>query len=129
MNRREIARQIATEFVNEVNARTFCNRCGAQPIEWHREEHEGKPNSRVSSLRTQGSTIARIQREMDLCEPLCRRCHMKEDGRGIRLHLAGPYQKGQTYVDPKPCINCGKLAKPTRRKMCNHCYLKHMGIR
>lgn len=112
-----------------MNGRTVCERCGAPGIEWHREEHEQRPNARVSSLRTQGAPITRIQAEMDLCTPLCRSCHMAVDGRGERLHQAAPYRKGQSYVDPKPCVNCGKLTKPTRRGRCNHCYIKHMGIR
>lgn len=127
--RRLINRKIATEFVESVNQTTFCNRCGAQPIEWHREEHEKHPNWRVSSLRTQGRSIARIKREMDLSEPLCRTCHMKTDGRYEFMQTAGPYEKGKTYTPPLPCIKCGRLAKPRRRERCNHCYIKYMGIR
>lgn len=127
--RRQRGRKAATAFVEAINSVTFCARCGAQPIEWHRPEHEEKPNSRVSSLRAQGQSIKRIWSEMQLCTPLCRSCHMKEDGRGEILQRNRPYQKGETYVPPRPCERCGKPAKPTRRGMCWTCYIKAMGIR
>jgi deoxycytidylate deaminase len=127
--RRPEARRIATAFVEAVAAKTYCAHCGAQPVEWHHPEHPEKPHFRVSSLRAQGNTIARIQREMDRCTPLCRSCHMREDGRLELLRTAGPYKKGVTYVPPKPCVECGKLTKPTRRGRCQWCYAKFMGIR
>ena len=128
-SRRMRARAVATEFVSNINASTVCSSCGAQPIEWHREEHEQKPNSRVSSLRTQGGSIARIQQEMDLCVPLCRSCHMKVDGRLNRLRQASPQKKGQIYVDPSPCSCCLRLAKPLRKGLCTGCYNHHSGLR
>ncbi len=127
--RRALARIIATKFVSEVNAGTNCTKCGKKPIEWHREYHEEHPNSRVSSLRAQGCSVQRIKNEMALCEPLCRSCHMMDDGRLQILKETQPYQKGQTYVDYQPCKECGKLTKPLRRGFCNYHYIKFMGIR
>jgi hypothetical protein len=118
---REERRVVATLFVDAVNARTVCAHCGAQPVEWHREEHVAKPNARISSLRTQGASLQRIRAEMDLCTPLCRPCHMIEDGRLDALRAAAPYQKGQTYVPPEPCIDCGRPFKPLRRGRCWSC--------
>lgn len=114
-------RVIATEFVTEVNSQTHCAHCDGQPIEWHREGHEQQPNARVSSLRTQGSSIERIQREMDVCMPLCRSCHMKEDGRSVALRSAAPHQKGQLYVVARSCDRCGRMAKPLRKGNCWSC--------
>ena len=127
--RRIECREIATAFVNEVNARTVCAECGDQPVEWHNDDHPEYPNKRVSSLRTQGASIQRIQAEMDRCTPLCRLCHMKADGRLDALRSSQPHQKGQIYVPPQPCSDCGRPAKPLRRGRCNHCYVKMMGIR
>lgn len=121
--------RLATEFVNEINGRTKCKRCGDQPIEWHRELHELNPNSRVSSLRIQGASISRIQKEIELCEPFCRRCHMEIDGRMKKLKDNQPYQKGKTYVPRLPCSCCGKLSKPLRNGMCSGCDNHHSGRR
>ena len=122
-------RAIATAFLAEVNARTVCAHCGKQPVEWHNPDHVNHSNARVSSLRTQGASIARIKQELEVCTPLCRTCHMVEDGRMGSLRNNQPYQKGKAYVSPKPCTDCGKMTKPTRRGRCNHCYIKFTGIR
>lgn len=117
-------RTLASNFVSSLNTVTKCVKCGDQPIEWHREEHEKYPNSRVSSLRTQGASIDRIKKEIKLCTPLCRRCHMKEDGRLVRLKANQPYQKGKVYVGKQKCKNCPKKQKPLRKGMCYTCYEK-----
>ena len=126
-NKRVINRAIATEFVSSVNSKTFCAYCGKQPIEWHHADHPNQPNARVSSLRTQGASITRIQLEMDRCTPLCRTCHMIEDNR--MANLTGVYKKGVIYVGPKPCICCSRSVRPTRRGMCTGCYNHHQGLR
>lgn len=127
--RRAKRREAATRYVTEVANKTSCARCGARPVEWHHEDHPNRPNHRVSSLRTQGASVERIEQEMKRCAPLCRSCHMQVDGRIEALRKNQPYQKGQTYVPPKPCVECGKLAKPTRRGRCYSCYNRLMGIR
>lgn len=126
--RRIKARRIATEFVSAVNAITHCANCGKQPIEWHRKEHEEHPNWRISSLRVQGNTIARIKREMELCVPYCRSCHMEMDGRKKELQISKPNQKGISHP-LKPCYECGKLYKPLRKGMCSGCYNNATGLR
>lgn len=123
--RRLRARKIATRFVKSINKFTKCQFCGKQPIEWHRKEHVEHSNWRVSSLRTQGCSIQRIKAEMALCAPLCRSCHMKEDGRGAILHASQPYQKGCVYVTVLPCSICKKLHKPLRKGLCYNCYERH----
>jgi len=77
-------------FVHAINARTVCAHCGAQPVEWHNPEHviRNRSSYRIGSLASRTVSIATIQAEMDRCTPLCRRCHMAEDGRLARLRQA-----------------------------------------
>lgn len=126
--KRWVNRQKATEFLQIINQKTFCSNCGKQPIEWHRDGHEEKPNSRISSLRSQGASISRIQKELDFCTPLCRSCHMKVDGRLTKLKRNQPYKRGQIYITRLPCKKCSKLEKPLRRGMCYSCYEKERAI-
>lgn len=113
---------LAKEFLNGIRACTVCKRCGRQPVDFHRKEHEIDGNLRVSRMTARGHPIKTIQAEIDKCEALCRSCHMKEDGRLDALGINKPRQLGIILVGPKPCIVCGKLAKPTRKGMCGHCY-------
>ena len=56
---------------------------------------------------------------------LCRRCHMKIDGRLDALRtLEHPSQP------PKPCNNCQRLLKPLRRGRCHACneYWRRHGV-
>lgn len=57
--------------------------------------------------------------------PLCRRCHMIEDGRLARLRLVPHYT-----TDPSPCSICSKLSKPLRRGRCHRCneFLRRNGV-
>lgn len=126
---RATLRERNRSFVSSVNAATKCQECGAQPIEWHHFGHCKKPNARVSSLVTQGCSIARIQAEMDVCEPLCRTCHMKVDGRMASFLAARPRQPGSSFVDPSPCSCCGRVVKPLRRSLCSGCYNHQTGLR
>ena len=127
--RRVRFRAIATAFVTHINEATFCAECGEQPVEWHNYDHCNNPNARVSSLRSQGASVARIQHEMDISTPLCRGCHMRVDGRAARLRENAPYQKGLVYVTPKPCSCCELPYKPLRLGMCSSCYNHHSGLR
>ena len=126
---RLVKRVLATRFVDRVNRNTSCARCGGGPIEWHHEDHPEFPNRRVSSLRAQGASLRRIVREMRVCTPLCRTCHMTVDGRLDALRLSGPYTKGQTYVGLLPCKCCGREYKPLRRGLCSSCYNHKTGLR
>jgi hypothetical protein len=49
-------------FVDEVNARTVCAHCGAQPIEWHNPDHvrQGKQHRRIARLAGKTYSIAAI---------------------------------------------------------------------
>lgn len=108
-------------FVSEVNARTTCAQCGAQPIEWHNPEHVelNRELFRIGSLVYRAKNIGEIQAEMDRCTPLCRRCHMAADGRFDTFMK----QALRSKVEPaKPCIRCERPSKPLRRGLCSRCY-------
>lgn len=128
---REERRVIATEWLREFEKNIPCSHCGAtdKTIDWHGEHHPQKPNFRVSSLRTQGASIDRIKKEIEICIPLCRSCHMKEDGRLKNLFTTQPRQKGSVITEPSPCSCCGKLTKPMRNRMCVTCDNHHSGRR
>lgn len=108
-------------FVREVNSRTGCAVCGAQPIEWHNPDHVdlNRQAYRISTLVQAPRSIAVIQAEMDRCTPLCRRCHMVEDGRISHFHTMA--REPKPVAPPRPCKGCGKPAKPLRRDLCNAC--------
>lgn len=115
------ARLRARAFVGEINARTFCSHCGAQPIEWHNPEHvlQGKHHQRISKLVYQGRSRAFIQAEIDRCTPLCRRCHMVEDGR-MAVFME---QARKPKTKPKvPCIECGRMPPRRTLQRCGACY-------
>ena len=113
---------LAKEFLKGIRACTVCKKCGQQPVDFHREEHEIDGNLRVSRMAARGHPIEMIQVEIDKCEALCRSCHMKEDGRLDTLSLNKPRQKGMVFIGPVPCVVCGTPAKPTRKGKCRRCY-------
>ena len=112
----------AREYMDQVLAETICVDCGAQPVEWHNPDHEFNRNNRVGALVHDGRPVARIRAEMDASVALCRSCHMAVDGRAAAL-VASAIAANRPQP-PKPCKACGKLAKPTRRGLCNRCYTK-----
>lgn len=113
-------RATAQAFVREVNARTVCAECGAQPIEWHNPAHLERPYFRVATLALQGRSVDRLRAEMEASTPLCRSCHMKVDGRSAALTEARPRKAGDCFA-PKPCAACSQPFKPLRRGLCNRC--------
>jgi hypothetical protein len=108
-------------FVDGVNARTFCAHCGKQPIEWHNPEHVelNRERFRIGDMIRGHRTLEAIQTEMDRCTPLCRRCHMAEDGRLHRFIVVAERPKPKSH--PMPCVQCSRLYKPLRRGLCNAC--------
>lgn len=118
---RAARRARAISFVAEVNARTVCAHCGAQPIEWHNPEHVelNRQHFRISAMVAGARSPRAIQAEMDRCTPLCRRCHMLEDGRMKDLvdRVASRPQE-----PAKPCAECRRPYKPLRRGLCGACY-------
>lgn len=118
----EAARARNRTFVGEVNARTVCAHCGAQPIEWHNPEHVqlGREGFRIGTMLMGGSTIGAIKSEMARCTPLCRRCHMAEDGRLAAFAKQASAPRAEQTA--KPCTQCGQPYKPLRRGLCRPCY-------
>lgn len=115
----EGSRARAKAYVAEARATTTCERCGAQPVEYHHVDHERHGNQRVARLAARGVSVERIRREIDRCEALCRRCHMTVDG---RLEALAEVVRSRPVQDPQPCEACGVKAKPRRRGMCRRCY-------
>jgi len=109
--------RLARSHVVAVRAATTCRECGRQPIDFHRTEHEQHPSWRVANLATAGRSIERIDAEIACCIPLCRRCHMRMDG---RLQKLGTHPRQTTPA--KPCAECGRMYKPLRRGKCSRCY-------
>lgn len=114
-------RAIAMAFLAALNARSFCAHCSAQPIEWHNPEHvrPGRERYRISDLVNQPRSLQTIQAEIARCTPLCRRCHMTEDGR--LSHFVTMASVPKPIGDARPCSDCGNPAKPLRRGLCNAC--------
>lgn len=114
---RLLARKRAQAFVDDVNARTRCAHCGDQPVEWHNPAHviPGQKGYRISNMASGGRANHLIQAEMDRCIPLCRRCHMREDGRFQNL------QVGAKVKPLSPCVECHREYKPLRRGLCHRC--------
>ena len=52
---------------------------------------------------------------------LCRKCHMEEDGRLMKF-VASAGGRIDHPLPPRPCSECGRLWKPTRRGLCGACY-------
>lgn len=107
-------------FVEHIRRETVCARCGKQPIEWHSPEHDGHPERRIGVMVGKVRSIAAIQAELERCVPLCRSCHMREDGRLERLRENQPRQPGMTFP-PKFCSECCRPYKPLRRGRCSRC--------
>lgn len=80
-----------------------CERCGVPATDRHHKDGNTGNNS--------PGNIAR----------LCRRCHMVEDGRLERFKESARRNGALRKQPPKPCINCGVLAKPRRKKLCHRC--------
>jgi hypothetical protein len=113
------ARRLANRsYVVDLRSKTPCLKCGRTPIEYHRVEHEAHPVWRVANLY--GRSRARIDAEIALCEPLCRRCHVIHDGRAAAL-AAQP----RKVVGLKPCQDCGRESKPLRKGRCGRCSQRH----
>jgi hypothetical protein len=87
-----------------------CERCGLPATDRH--HIDGDPGN---------NTAANIA-----C--LCRKCHMQIDGR-LEQFIAAGGGRQTAPLPPKPCVICGRLAKPLRRGRCGACneYLRNHG--
>lgn len=116
----EASKRRAAEYRAQLLRDTVCAECGAQPIEWHHRIPQGPGDKPVSTLIVQGASRARIDREIAKCDPLCRSCHMRRDGRAAALSAARPFKCGDKQP-PKLCEKCGIPANPLRRGYCPSC--------
>lgn len=114
-------RERSRAFVAEVNARTVCAHCGRQPIEWHNPEHAtvpGRASYRISNMASAGRTVADIQAEMARCTPLCRRCHMAEDGRLAVIAQSVP------EMPERACAECSHVTRRIIGGLCQRCHFR-----
>jgi hypothetical protein len=106
-------------YLQRLRAVTPCAHCGGGPVEWHNPEHVATPTRRLGNMI--GSSRANIDAELARCTPLCRRCHMAEDGRLRRLTDENPNPPGKRRP-VKPCTQCGSTASQyLRRGLCGRC--------
>lgn len=116
------AKARARAYMKQVRANTPCVRCGVlKPVDFHNHEHVQDDSRRIAHMAARGASIPALQAEIAKCTPLCRRCHMREDGRMLRLAESHPLKKGMLLVGPSPCTRCGIPAKPLRKGLCNRC--------
>jgi len=117
--RPEVAAHVA-----ELRRTTPCAGCGGGPVEWHSDRHIASPGRRVANMVADGYKLDDVLVEIAQCKAVCRLCHMTEDGRIVRLHESSKFQKGVVIVPPRPCVACGREAKPLRRGKCNRCRMR-----
>ncbi len=84
-----------------------CQRCDAKATDRHHKDDD-TGNNHPSNI-----------------ELLCRRCHMKIDGR-LEVFRARPVP----IKPPSPCRICGRLSKPHRKGRCGRCsqYFDKFGV-
>ena len=121
----EAAKVEARAYLKKVRSKTRCRWCKRKPVDFHDLKNKKTPQ-RVGSLAACGYPITKIQEVIARCEPLCRRCHMKADGRHRSWLKANVGRKGQQLKPLRPCKNekCGVLVKHMRKGFCNYCYKK-----
>ena len=104
---RVAARRKAKAFVAEWREFATCANCGRQPVDFHNPEHLTKKANRICNMVSRGEKVKTIAAELRRCIPLCRSCHMKEDGRLEALNANKPRYKG-IVIAPKQCSECGR---------------------
>ena len=110
-------------YIDALRAVTVCAHCGAQPIDWHNPDHIHRPTERIGTMRTRNRRLDLVKAEIARCTPLCRRCHMAEDGRLKALIAVGATVHARKLASPgKPCSVCGRVTKPLRKTLCSRCY-------
>lgn len=75
-------------IIKVVRMGTVCERCGdpARTIEWHHEDHPQHPERRIGNMIDHHTeSLEEIIHEIERCEAVCRRCHMRDDGRTGKL--------------------------------------------
>lgn len=114
-------------YMAELKSKMVCAHCGGQPVEWHNPEHvqAGRQRFRIGNMVGRGQAIETIEAEIARCIPLCRRCHMTEDGRLkvlVSHRRVGSTSRPTLVVPLRPCVQCERLYKPLRLGLCASCY-------
>ena len=82
--RKELARQVAREFVYNYLLTHPCEHCGENDVRVLEFHHVGDKDMAVGYMVSGGWSVPRIQAEIDKCDVLCANCHrrvtMKERG-------------------------------------------------
>lgn len=113
------------EYVASIRARTVCESCGAQPIQWHREEHKQHGYRRVGNLAGTHCSLERIDREIAACQAFCHKCHSRIEGRTEHLAKVGriaAVAKRLRHLPLRPCVRCKSMVKKLTLGFCGKCY-------
>ena len=77
MKKKRADRIKARKFIADYLARHPCVHCGeSDPVVLEFDHIRGK-NRNIARLVADGATIKQIQKEIDLCQVLCRNCHAR----------------------------------------------------
>jgi ribosomal protein L37AE/L43A len=69
------------DYIARRRAESCCSNCGRQPVDFHNEAHAGDHKRRIGAMTGHTVSLATIEAEIQRSTPLCRRCHMRLDGR------------------------------------------------
>ena len=118
----EFHREMARLHVEEIRTKTVCSSCGeSKAIDFHHKDHPRYPSHRISQLIWEGVSLDRIDREIEKCTALCRRCHLVLDGRLENLKKVNPHYK--IHVGPQRyCRFCEKPCKILWEGLCRSCF-------
>ena len=75
--RKQIAREVAREYILNYLATHPCVECGESDIRVLEFHHIGDKEQTISHMVAEGFSVDRIQRELDKCQVLCANCHRK----------------------------------------------------
>jgi hypothetical protein len=108
--------------IDEIRSQTVCAHCGAQPIDWHNPQHVLEPGRRLGNMRSHGLQ-ARLH-EIARCVPLCRPCHMREDGRLASMQNEGiwRFHRKATHCPAGHAYDEGNTSIVAGRRRCRACH-------
>jgi hypothetical protein len=73
--RKQIAREVARDYVSNYLASHPCESCGEADIRVLEFHHIGQKSQTISLMVGEGYSTDRIQRELEQCQVLCANCH------------------------------------------------------
>jgi hypothetical protein len=75
--RKELARQVAREFIYQYLSTHPCEECGESDVRVLEFHHTGEKDMAVAYMVSSGYSVDRIQAEINKCTILCANCHRK----------------------------------------------------